>query len=262
MSDLTVVLSQVETMIEPTFQAIAKGYRWRRVKHLDGSIESIQVPLTAEDFLNPQEGDVMPGNSFHNRVMGDVYQMLLAYFRNHPILTVFFDMIVNWGIPGLKNPAPDIVVIPHVHHPEKPRSTFFVKREKTKPILVIEVVSPDYRREDLVDKVDIYEQAGVLEYIILEQREQGGKPVDLLTGYRLINERYRPIFLEDDGRMHLQTIGLYIRFESGKVVFEEVATGRRLQNVVELDELREKQEQEILALRAELARLQEKSNDQ
>lgn len=40
--------------------------------------------------------------------------------------------------------------------------------EDTKPILIVEVVSPDYRKQDLIDKVEIYESAGVQEYVILE----------------------------------------------------------------------------------------------
>ncbi len=248
MAKETIITPEEEIIEEPPFEAIAKGYRWRRITRRDGTVESIQVPLTGEDFLNPQEDDVMPVSTFHVRLVSEIWQMLLDYFGEDGAMTVFSELIFNWGIPGLKNPAPDIAVVPHVQDKSKDRSTFYVKQENTKPVLVIEVVSPHYRHEDLVDKVDIYEQGGVQEYIILERRKQGDQHSYLMTGYRLVKGHYRPIFLDDDGKMELKTVGLMIQFDDGRVILEEMTTGRRLRTFREL--------------KAELNQLKGKPNNQ
>lgn len=246
---------ELEVELEADKGFFEGGYRWRRIRHPDGSEVSIQVPLTAEDFLNPQEGDVLPQNTFHEIVTVALRNMLRLYYKGQPHMAVFHDLIMNWGVPGLKNPSPDIAVVPNVRDRDRKRSTFNAKREGTKPILVIEVVSPSYRREDLIDKVDIYEQAGVEEYVILEEKEQRGQTINLITGYRLINDRYRPILLEDDGRMPLNSVGLFISLENGKVVLEELESGRRLLDIEEIETARVELQAEVEALRAELVRL-------
>lgn len=100
--------------------------------------------------------------------------------------------------------------------------------------------------------------------------------IDLITGYRLVRDRYRPILPEEDGRMHLQTVSLYISLRNGKVVLEDAATGERLLTIEEMEASRIQSEQraqqaeqraqaeaearveleaQLVALRAELARL-------
>ncbi|MEW5987500.1 MAG: Uma2 family endonuclease [Chloroflexota bacterium] len=245
------------------------GYRWRRTVRPDGTEVSTQVALTAKDFLNPQEGDVMPQSTLHETLTANLRDMLRLYFANRPDVTVFHDLIFRWGIPGLSNPAPDIAVVPNVRQPHKNRRAFRVKEEGTRPILVIEVVSPQYQREDLVDKVAVYERAGVQEYVILEQRPQGGQTIDLITGYHLVNGRYQPLWLEADGRLLLQTVGLYICLRDGAVILEDAITGERLLNVeeaaaarLEAEKRAEKEAQaraeleaQVAALQAEVARL-------
>ena len=269
MAKQTIITPEEEIIEQPPFEAIAKGYRWRRITRRDGTVESIQVPLTGEDFLNPQEDDVMPVSTFHVRLVSEIWQMLLDYFDEDGAMTVFSELIFNWGIPGLKNPAPDIAVVPNVKDKTKDRSTFYVKQENTKPVLVIEVVSPHYRHEDLVDKVDIYEQGGVQEYLILERRKQGDQYAYLMTGYRLVKGHYRPIFLEDDGRMHLKTVGLFIRFENGSVYLDDVVTGEPLQTLKgmkaknrEVERRAQAAEAELAALKAELERLKQQKTSE
>lgn len=264
-SAITIPFPTPPSMEEP----LLHGYRWRRIVRPDGEEVSIQVPLTAEDFLNPQEGDVMPQSTLHEDLTSNLRDMLRLYFANRPDVTVFHDLIFRWGIPGLSNPAPDIAIVPNVRQPHKNRRTFRVKQEGTRPILVIEVVSPQYQREDLVDKVTIYERAGVQEYVILEQRPQRGQTIDLITGYRLADGRYQPIWPEVDGRMLMQTVGLYISLQDGAVTLEDAATGERLLNVEEASAARREAEKraeqetqaraeleaQVAALRAELAHL-------
>jgi Uma2 family endonuclease len=218
----------------------------------------VQVPLTRDDFLNPQEGDVMPQRTFHEETTSALRDMLRLRYAAEPGTAVFHDLIMRWGIPGLSEPSPDIAVVPNVRERERDRGSFWVQKEGTKPVLVIEVVSPFYRQEDLVDKVDIYERAGVQEYAIVEQREQRGQMVETVTGYRLANGRYRPILLDDEGWMLLRTVGLFITLREGRVLLKDAETGERLRNAEELEAARSALEAELEKARSELALLKGK----
>jgi len=258
----------IPAAIHPPADSLERGYRWRSVPQPDGSELSVQVPLTAADFLNPQEGDVMPESTFHEAATTDLRDMLRLRYAADPTTAVFHDLIVRWGISDLPDPAPDIAVVPNVGDRDKNRSVFHVLEEGTRPVLIVEVGSPHYRKQDLIDKVDIYETAGVQEYIILEQREQRGQMVDLITGYRLVEGRYRPILLEDDGRMRLRTVGLYIGLQAGKVVLEDVTTGERLRSAEEAEQraqaeasARAELEAKLQGLEAELARFRSGPRD-
>ncbi|MBP7998799.1 MAG: hypothetical protein KA314_05470 [Chloroflexi bacterium] len=45
MTKQTIIPAEQEIIEQPPFEAIAKGYRWRRITRRDGIVESIQVPL-------------------------------------------------------------------------------------------------------------------------------------------------------------------------------------------------------------------------
>lgn len=209
-----------------------KGWRYRRETLPDGREVSYMVPLTSEDFLNPQEGDVMPQTPLHEWISFLLtYMLRVRYLNTH--ITIFHDFIINWGIPGLSNPSPDISVVPNVRDVEavKRQGVFFVKQEGTKPILVIEIVSPHYRKEDRKTKVEIYEQVGVPEYVIFDfytrrgrDREQGE-----VIMYRLVGDRYIRQTPDEDGLYYCQTVDLRIGLEdSERLVLEDGETGQRL----------------------------------
>jgi Uma2 family endonuclease len=216
------------------------------------------VPLTSEDFLNPQEGDVMPQAPFHDMATRDLENMLQAHFRYQPNITIFRDLIMNWGISGLKNPSPDISVVPNVRNPEAilHEGQFHVLAEETRPVLVIEVVSPHYRAEDREDKVEIYEQAGVLEYVILDRVRRRRQMVNEVLGYRLVRGIYRPITPNEDGLIECQTVGLRFGLEGARVVIEEIANGRRLRTHDEEVTAREQAEARAETAEARLAELE------
>ena len=172
----------------------------------------------------------MPQAPFHAQVIRDLVNMLQTYFRHRSDITIFQDLIMNWGIPGLPNPSPDVSVVPDVRDPDAVlyAGRFDVLAEGTRPVLVIEVVSPHYRVEDRQDKVEIYEQAGVLEYLIIDRVRRRNQIVNEVLGYRLVRGIYRPILADEDGFIYCQTVGLRFGLEEAQVVAEDVATGQRL----------------------------------
>ena len=70
--------------------------------------------------------------------------------------SVFGDLIVKWGITGLRQHCPDVCVVFGLRDKERDRSKLIVPEEGTKPAIVIEVVSPRYRTADRQKKVKQY----------------------------------------------------------------------------------------------------------
>lgn len=60
-----------------------------------------------------------------------------------------------------------VYVVRGIRNKQQNRSRFVVKDEGVRPALVIEVVSPRYRKEDRETKVEQYERAQIQEYLIV-----------------------------------------------------------------------------------------------
>jgi hypothetical protein len=87
-------------------------YGWRYVKKVlpDGSVDLVEVPLTLEDLLHPEEGDVIPENEFHRTDAVYLEPIFHERARRLPGGYVLGDRLVNWGLPGVRNHCPDLVV--------------------------------------------------------------------------------------------------------------------------------------------------------
>lgn len=205
-----------------------RGWRYVRRVLPDGQEIWDVVLLTEADILDPQEGDVMPQRPEHERATRDLISMLEAHYRQDPTYTVFHDLIMDWGIPGLQRPSPDLAVVPGVRDPHAIVGTFEVQKEGTRPVLVIEVISPGYMDTDInpQKKVRIYAAAGVQEYIILDPGGYTGTPV---VGYRLgRGRRYRPVRLDADGLVTCTSIGIRVGLDGEQVILIDAASGARL----------------------------------
>lgn len=205
-----------------------RGWRYVRRVLPDGQEVWDLVLLTEADILDPQEGDVMPQRPEHERATRDLISMLEAHYRQDPTYTVFHDLIMDWGIPGLSRPSPDLAVVPGVRDPQAIAGTFEVQKEGTRPVLVMEVISPGYRDTDInpQKKVRIYAAAGVQEYVILDPGGYTGTPV---VGYRLgRGRRYRPVRLDADGLVTCTSIGMRVGLDGEQVILIDTASGERL----------------------------------
>ncbi len=193
-------------------------YGTRTVVTYDENGKSLfsEYPLTLEDFLEPEEGDEYMQGSLHEDDVIRLRSIFRYHLKDRGNITVYSDMKIIWGIEGLKNPAPDISVIENVKDPEKPRGSFYVTEEGTKPFFVLEVVSPRYRDADINRKPDIYRRAGVSEYIIADPGLEGNRISYTVSGYRLIGSRYIKIKPDSNGRIRSMTAGVLIgAVESG-----------------------------------------------
>src|SRR2546423_13989801 len=80
-------------------------YGWRFVRRVgaNGEADLEQVPLTLEDVLHPQEGDVIPVNRLQHKEVSflyDVFEERLPRLRSGLVLA---DCLVDWGVPHIRN---------------------------------------------------------------------------------------------------------------------------------------------------------------
>ena len=205
---------------------------WRRIEETspNGEIVYRDIPLSPEDFLDPQEGDQMPQGLEHAEIAIALYNKLKSHFDNRSDILVTFDTKMLWGIPDLQEPFPDITVIPKIRDKKAIKTSFDCKKHGTRPCLIIEVMSPNYSGDD-TDKVTIYQQAGVDEYVIINRHvKDESKPFEL-TGYRLQGWQYHEIRPNAQGQLLSQTTGILVGLTGAnkrEVELIDRVTGKRL----------------------------------
>ncbi|HEV2852928.1 MAG TPA: Uma2 family endonuclease [Thermoanaerobaculia bacterium] len=245
------------------------GYRLKHVHLPSGEEIEQQIPLTPEDLLDPQPGDVVGQSRRHFELRFLLSGFLERHYSSRKDVYVAVDMKMLWGIPGLPEPAPDIAVIQGVGEDDN-REDFDVVEEGTRPCLVIEIVSSkdsETRRNDYERKVEIYQKVGIPEYLILDPPTAYTEHRLLMTGYRLRpDDRYRRIEPDAEGRLLSETTQLLFGVaEDGRTLkVIDAATGERLLTCEEMEaalareaEARKAAEAEIARLRAELERLRD-----
>ena len=206
------------------------GYRTIITYDQNGKEVYSYKPLTLDDFLDPEEGDLLIQGTLHNEDTGALKSIFRYLYRDDPHTSVFSDLKILWGIEGLSQPAPDVTVIPNVKDPDKPRPVFDVAPEGTSPIFILEVVSPRYRQPDRDKKVAIYEKAGVQEYFIIDSWLQGEQVAYEVLGYRLQDGIYTQIQPNEQGWVFSQVNNVWIaptESQDGYMVID-AKTGQRI----------------------------------
>ncbi len=232
-------------------------YGWRQVERhrTDGTLELVEQPLGPDDFLDPQPGDVMIQGALHFECVNDLYNRLALRYRDDPATAVFADMKMLWGIPGLKQPAPDIAVVPGVRDKGADRESFDVVAEGTRPCLVIEVMSRNYAGDD-TKKPAIYALAGIPEYLILKPYGQHGERELSLQGFRMVRGRYQRWRPDADAWFRSDRVGVGFRVAADRRHLElvDLASGDRLPTLAELAQAREQRAAALATADAERAR--------
>jgi Uma2 family endonuclease len=203
-------------------------YGWKEevVHHPDGRAEPVNTPLTLEDLLHP-EPNYKIMNGYRHAVE---VNYLWVVIRNHLSPTahalVLSDTGVYWPEPGLRHHCPDITVLFSVQEVDRPWPSFHVAEEGVRPTLIIEVASPLHRQNDVVTKLDQYHQAGVPWYIIVDRIQNEGPPT--LLGYRNTPDGYVEFPPDEQGRLHLEPLGLKIGVSGDRVALYDAETGEEL----------------------------------
>lgn len=212
----------------------------RYVEGPDGELELREIPLTPEEFLDPQIGDTMVQGNPHAEAASFLYELLNRRLRSRPGMLVTHDL--KHLIAPRLGPAPDVSVFRGLPKVDRTIESYDI-RTGIPPCLVLEVVSPGdsrVRRVDEVTKVGIYEQIGVEEYLLLDLPRRANGWRHRFRGYRLSAAgHYVPIEPDAQGRLLAETIGISfgVTPENDQIqLFDITATGERLLSPVEAEE--------------------------
>jgi colicin import membrane protein len=186
------------------------GWRYVRVVRPDGTEELDQIPLTLEDVLHPEVGDIIVQSDPHDSDRAYLKAVSKARLEGDPTAVVLSDCQVDFNIPGVKPLCPDFAVFSGVRR-RAMWSSFNVAREGARPELVVEVTSPETRSNDVGIKVDYYRRGRVPWYLIADVtiEEEGERRIELIL-YRRTGRTYRRVAADDRGRVWLEPLGLWL----------------------------------------------------
>jgi colicin import membrane protein len=207
-------------------------YGWRLVPRPtpDNPHHLEQVPLTLDDVLHPEVGDFIVHSDRHETDRMYLTAVLRARLEPSRRAIVLSDVPIAWDLPDLRAHGPDVMVIPGVRK-RRNWSTFEVAVERARPALIIEIVSPDARENDVVIKVEQYARAGVAQYVIVDDTRRGGVRRLRLLDYRLEGATYRLQEPDAEGRVHLALADVWLGIRRDHVVCYD-ATGREIGDYV------------------------------
>ncbi len=227
-------MTTATTRPSPTTDADADPFRygWRLVPRPtpDNPYHLEQVPLTLDDVLHPEVGDFIVHSDRHETDRMYLTAVLRARLEPSRRAIVLSDVRIAWDLPDLRAHGPDVMVIPGVRK-RRNWSTFEVAVERARPALIIEIVSPDARENDVVIKVDHYARAGVAQYVIVDDTGRGGARRLRLLDYRLEAGMYRLQEPDAEGRVHLAIADVWLGIRRDHVVCYDAA-GREIGDYV------------------------------
>jgi len=206
-------MSTIQETTKPASSVEAEMYRFRygsrdvRVTRPDGSIDFEQIPLTLEEVLHPEEGDQLVSSHAHALDCNYLLNVSSERLAGDPSAVVLSDVSIYWEKPEWKHHRPDIAVILGVRR-QKDWPSFYVAVEGTRPALIIEVVSPSTRENDVETKVEQYAEVQVPHYVIADAWESDGRRHLALIDYRLGPDGlYERQPLDAQGRVRLEEPG-------------------------------------------------------
>jgi Uma2 family endonuclease len=187
-------------------------YGWRnvRITRPDGTQDLDRVPLTLEDVLHPEAGDIIVESDPHDWDRSYLKAVFDARLRDNPKAVVLSDCQVDFNIPDVKPLCPDDAVFQGVRR-RIAWTSFNVAEERARPVLVAEVTSPETRSNDLGIKMDYYHRAKVPWYVIADVTYEAGaeRRIELFL-YRRTRRGYRREPADERGRIWLEPVGLWL----------------------------------------------------
>jgi Uma2 family endonuclease len=204
------------------------------------------MPLTLEDCLHPEEGDVIPESSLHDLTLGYLAGVFRWKTSGDPSALVLHNTGVYWDKPHLKHHAPDIAVIFGIRQRKVNFRRFVVAEEKTRPRLILEAVSPNVRDNDVNKKIIQYHEAEVPLYVILDKEKE--EDPWTLRGYQWTPTHYLEMPKDEFGRLWLEPVGVWLEVEGQEVRCRDGATGELIGDYTQT-------RQQLREVEAELERL-------
>jgi colicin import membrane protein len=217
------------------------GYRYVSRQLPDGTTEWEEVPLTLEEVLHPELDYVIPQSNRHQHESAYLREVFRARLAGVQGALVLCDCCVDLNLPGVKHICPDVAVFFNVPNPDQDWTMFLCREEKTRPELIVEVVSPSTRVNDVETKLPWYHQAGVPLYLVVD-RERVKGPRRLIL-YRHTPTGYEEVPPDDEGGVTLDFLGVRVLLREERVVCFDAQTRRELGDYVEVYHLGQDAEQ-------------------
>jgi Uma2 family endonuclease len=182
------------------------------------------LPLEQEIEYPTSDGQPMAETTLHRVVMSDMIEGLERRYADVADVWVGGNLFLYYekGRPE-KSVSPDVLMVRGVK--KWPREVYFLWEEKP-PTLVFEITSSSTRRKDTGPKKNLYEKLGVAELVLFDPYGDYLKP--RLQGFRLARGRYRPMALNSDGSLDLQTAGVTARPEGERLRLVDTVSGEKL----------------------------------
>jgi Uma2 family endonuclease len=202
-------------------------YGWRYVTiQRNGQEELLQVPLTLDDVLHPEEEDFVIQLDEHFVLCKYLYEILHWWLQEETQTVVLYDMLIDWNKEDMRPHAPDVTVLRGVQ--KRPQLTSYRLRETGGyPVLAIEVTSSRTRQLDVQglrtpNKFQHYARVGIPIYVIVDLAKVKNVQEERipLAAYRLNEDgKYTPILPDAQGRLWLETVGLALGYDDGEVTW-------------------------------------------
>ena len=168
------------------------------------------MPLTLEDVLHPEVGDIIVQRDPHDSDRAYLKAVSKTRLADDPAAVVLSDCQMDFNIRGVKPLCPDLAVFLGVRR-QTGWSSFDVAAEGARPALVIEVTSPETRSNDVGIKVDYYRRGRVPWYVIADVTVEEGerRRIELIL-YRRVGRTYRREPADERGRVWLEPLHLWL----------------------------------------------------
>ena len=218
------------------------GWRYVTTTGPDGQSRTEMVPLTLEEALHPREEDrymITDAHDMDRVYLRSVFTLRLA---DTPGAVVLSDCRVAWDAEGTYAHGPDVAVVFNVAERQN-WATFNVVHEETRPALIVEIVSPSTRTNDVADKVREYAEVGVPRYVIVDVDENGSRSLSFVH-YQLPagGGEYEEVPVSANGRVWLPEVKLWLVVDGGRVACFD-PRGRRLGDYTEVTRAKEAAEE-------------------
>ena len=216
-------------------------------------------PLLPDEVEYPEsDGQPMGETDAHVRAIINIRVMLENHFASQPDVYVSGNMFLYYE-PGepTQSVVPDVFVARGVS--KRLRRVYKVWEEGKGPDFVLEVTSRSTRGEDVGKKKGLYEYLGVREYALFDPLGEYLRPP--LQGYRLIEGRYEPIALNDQGGFASEVLGLELRVRDDDLRLYDPEREEWLLTPQEEADARREAEAEVVRLRQEIDRLRARTSE-
>jgi len=226
------------------------GYRDVRRTLPSGEVVVDRIALTLEDLLHPQEGDVAVASSLHHHEKHYLASVFRSQLADDTKALVLSNCGICWDIPTLQHHSPDVTVVLNVRAQRANWPIFRVAEEGTRPSLIVEIVSPSYRENDVETKVLQYHLAGVPWYIIVDREKEDDTPRLIVRRHQ--SDGWEVVPLNEKGHIWLPMVRVWLGIQDGKIACFDADTGDRFGDYAEECRKLDKQKARIKYLESQL----------